>query len=316
MVKSNDDNIKDSIIKNKPNISTSSIKTYMSCIRGVSKLINIQLNTLDDIIENYEKILDAMKDSNYNDRKTKLSALIVSLDSDENKDNDKIKNIISKFREQVKKDKNSNETREDEQKLTEQQMKNFIPWDEIMKIYEEIKIEAEPLFKIKQLNISQFRTLMKYVILSVYVLIPPRRALDFINFKIRGEIDKEKDNYYNKKSKKPSEFIFNSYKLAKKLGTQTVEIPSSLKNIIDKWIGKNPYEYLFVDSTGKKLSQNKITEILNQIFKKNVGVSLLRHAWITQKYGSIDLKSLKDDVYKLGQSDPERLLKYVSKTHA
>ncbi len=27
-------------------------------------------------------------------------------------------------------------------------------------------------------------------------------------------------------------------------------------------------------------------------------------------------KSLKDDVYKLGQSDPERLLKYVSKTHS
>jgi hypothetical protein len=78
--------------------------------------------------------------------------------------------------------------------------------------------------------------------MSVYVLIPPRRSKDYTELKLVN-VDKSKDNYMDT-IKRKNIFVFNAYKNAGKLGTQTVEIPLALKTIITKFIPKNNSEYL------------------------------------------------------------------------
>jgi hypothetical protein len=68
------------------------------------------------------------------------------------------------------------------------------------------------------------------------VFIPPRRSLDYCEFKIKN-IDREKDNYLDK-----NKLIFNRYKTAKTYGQQSVDIPVQLRNILTKWSKLNPNE--------------------------------------------------------------------------
>lgn len=307
----------DIIQTNRKNISQSSIKTYMSAIRSVSKAINEDLKSPDDIIKHHEKIIDYLANQKLNVRKTKLSAFVVVLDKGKidgkTKNSEEVEKVLEKFRTIITKDGKDNEDNELKQTLTETQKKNFVSWDDVIKTYNELKTEAEPLFKLERLTLGQFRKLQNFVLLSCYVLIPPRRSMDYSEFKIK-DIDEATDNFMRTKNKKkPSTFVFNKYKNSGRMGSQEIVIPNSLRNIINKWIAKNPYNYLIVNNNGDKITQSKINQILNEIFKKNFSSSLLRHSWATKKYGDVNLQQLTKDAYDLGQSNVDRLLKYVSK---
>ena len=48
-----------------------------------------------------------------------------------------------------------------------------------------------------------------------------------------------------------------------------------------------------------KITQQKITFMLNRIFGKNISTSMLRHIFLSFKFGDIDLKQLQDTVASL-----------------
>lgn len=297
--------------KNRPNVSQSTLKTYQSGIRSIGKHLNVEVDSPQIIVDNIDAIINYLNDKKLNVRKTKMSALIVFLDEDT--PSEQTSEVINRLRTIVAKDKLENEENEIKQSMTERQKKNYISWDEVLKIYESLKTEAEPLFKLSTLTVANFRKLMNYVLLSCYVLIPPRRSLDYTAFKIRN-YDTAKDNYMLPKSKKnKSVFVFNQYKNSNRMGTQEIQIPNTLKTIIQKWTLKNPYDHLLTTADGKPVTQTKINAMLNDIFQKNISSTLLRHIWVTNKYGHVDLEELHEDANKLGQSNPERLLKYVDK---
>jgi len=297
--------------KNRPNVSQSTLKTYQSGIRSIGKHLNVEVDSPQIIVDNIDAIINHLNDKKLNVRKTKMSALIVFLDEDT--PSEQTSDVINRLRTIVAKDKLENEENEIKQSMTERQKKNYISWEEVLKIYESLKTEAEPLFKLNTLTVSNFRKLMNYVLLSCYVLIPPRRSLDYTAFKLRN-YDTGKDNYMLPKSKKnKSVFVFNQYKNAGRMGTQEILIPNTLKTIIQKWTLKNPYDHLLTTADGKPVTQTKINAMLNDIFQKNISSTLLRHIWVTNKYGHVDLEELHEDANKLGQSNPERLLKYVDK---
>jgi hypothetical protein len=311
----------ESIIKeNRPNISLSSIKTYLSNIKSIAKAINQPINSVDDIVKHYEHIFKYLEDQKLNVRKTKLSAFIVALDKGKGKNDETIDKILIKFRKQITEDGATYEKEENKQELTDSQKENFIPWDDVMKIYNNLKTEAEPLLKLERLTLNQFKKLQNYILLSLYILIPPRRSLDYADFKIRNiKEGAGGDNYMTiKKSgrKKVPIFVFNRYKNSSRLGPQEIEIPLSLKNLVSKWIDKNPYEYLIVNGKGNHITQSKINDMLNDIFGKRIGSSMLRHIYLTKKYGDVDLAEMKETTEAMGSSNIDRTLKYVSKKDA
>ena len=128
--------------------------------------------------------------------------------------------------------------------------------------------------------------------------IPPRRSLDYCNFKIKN-IDKDTDNYLDK-----NELAFNSYKTAKYYGLQKVEINKELKTILTKWIKCNPTDYLLFDINNNKLNSVKLNQRLNKIFGKPSSVNALRHSYLTSKYGdTIKTNSaLANDMSEMGSS--------------
>lgn len=318
MTKTEDKQIQNTIINNRPHLSPSSIQVYMSSIRAVSKLINKPLLNVDDIIENYEEILNAMIETyKPSIRKTKIASFIVAIDR-KKENTEKTNEIIKLYREQLFNDSEKSAERENEQKMTETQEEAYIPWEDVESTYEELKLQCIPLFRLKHFDAGIFDKLQQYVLLSCYVLIPPRRSKDYADFKINGNIDKEENNYMIIKGKnKTAEFVFNSYKNAKRLGAQIVDIPNELKNIILKWKAISGSDWLISTRSGSKITQVRINQILNQIFyPKKISSSMLRHIYLTSKFGDVDLKALQTTTKNMGNSEIARTLKYVSKEHA
>jgi hypothetical protein len=315
----NDDYIKELIIKNRPKLSQGSINTYMASYRKIKKSSNINVETANDIVDNYQDLLSWMKDTmTPNVRKSKLACLTIIIDDKTNENEEKKNKALQEFRKQMSIDGEIVDKQDSNQELTERQRKNYISQEEVLKIYNELKSQATPLFKIDRLNKNQFNLLQSYVLLSLYTHIAPRRSTDYTAFKIRNfnTSPQSTDNYmfnFNRSKKKPSSFVFNTYKNANRMGRQIIEIPKSLEKIINEWSRFNKSDYLLVNNSGNPITPSKITLWLNQIFGKSISSSMLRHIFLSEKFGDVNLNDLQNTAREMGQSDITQTLKYVQK---
>lgn len=275
------------IKEKRPSISKSSLKTYESILRNLYDKIgwdtkNYNMEYFD---KEPEKVLKYLKDLPSNKRKTILSALVVITDNKAYRElmMDDIKDYN---KEQAKQEKPDND--------------NWVEKDELEKVYKVLRHNANLLYKKEKLNNTDLQEIQNYIILTLFngEYIPPRRSKDYVNFKIKN-VDKEKDNYMDKK-----EFVFNSYKTAKTYGQQKVEYPKELKTILNKWLKVNPTDYLLFDSSLKPLSNVKLNQRLNKLFGKKVGVNQMRKTFLSNKYGDLidTKKALEKDFKDMGSS--------------
>lgn len=184
---------------------------------------------------------------------------------------------------------------------TETQNKNWIEWNEVLEIQNTLKENLNGLKK-KSITERQYMDLLKYVLLSLYIEIPPRRNLDWLKMLITFNSD-TKDDKYNYLDIKNKQFIFNVYKTQKK-GQLIVDIPENLMEIINLYLKyqpnntktKNKENIAFlVYHNGLALNKvNSITRMLNKIFNKNVSSSMLRHIYLSNKYGDTLKEQQKD----------------------
>ena len=279
--------IKELIIKNKPNISKSSVTTYLSILKNL--YINVFKDDKFDLdnFDKADKILTALKDLEPNKRKTILASLVVITDN-------------KKYRDQMLKDIEVYKSNESKQIKSDKQTDSWLDTSEIDDIYNIMEKVVKHLYKKKELSMIDLQEIQNYIILCVLSgkFIPPRRSKDYVDFKIK-DIDQEKDNYIEKKN-----MIFNSYKTAKTYQRQEIPISSELMKILNKWIKVNPTEYLFFDSNGKKLSNVKLTQRLNKIFGKKASVNQLRHTYLSNKYQDTikQNQEMEDDLKAMGTS--------------
>jgi len=279
--------IKELIIKNKPNISKSSVNTYYSILKNL--YINIFKDDKFDMdkFDNADKILSSLKDLEPNKRKTILAALVVITDN-------------KKYRDQMMKDIEEYKSNESKQLKNEKQVDSWVDTSEIDDVYNKMLKNVNILYKKQDLSMTDLQDIQNFIILCVLSgkFIPPRRSKDYVDFKIK-DIDQDKDNYISKKS-----MVFNSYKTAKTYQRQELSIPQDLMKILNKWIKINPTEYLFFDSNGNKLTNVKLTQRLNKIFGKKASVNQMRHTYLSNKYqDTIKLnKEMNDDMKAMGSS--------------
>jgi hypothetical protein len=315
---------KNIMLKNRPLLSAGTIKTYMASIRKIQLICSCDCNSIEDLIQNYKQIIEELGAvQTPMVRKSKISVLIAILDDKHGDHSEALDEALKEYRKVMTSDAALVNKREISQTLSDSQKENLISQEEVIKIYNQLKAEAMPLTKLPRVSRKQFETLQNFVLLSMYVLIPPRRSMDYALFKIRNfdETSTSEDNYmvnYNKNKKKGlATFIFNSYKNSKRLGRQILEnIPKSLEKIIDMWKLFNKSDYLLINNQGKPVSQSKIANWLNDIFGgKNISTSLLRHIYLSDKYKDVDLQDLTDTAHAMGQTDVRRTLKYVDKDY-
>ena len=294
--------LNDILIQNRPKLAKSSIRTYSSIIKGLSKATDIPVEK-DAFVKNREKIMDYLKDFEPKKRKTILASIIVFIDDGKNDE------YVDMFREKMMKDVKDSEDLDKKQQLTEKQERNWMSWNEVEKIYNDLKAEVKGFWKLENLKPSAKSRLQDFVILSVLTLIPPRRSLDWSDFKIRN-IDDEKDNYMLK-----DKLVFNSYKTKRYYGRQTIDIKGNpLKKILNEWIKIQDGDYLFTDTKGAYLSPSKLTQRLYNIFEdkgKKISTSMLRHIFVSDKVlpNVPKLEEMQDTAEKMAH-DVSMQLKY------
>lgn len=295
------------ISSKRPTLSKSSVNTYGSILRSLHRQLNGSDEVDPDFFNNSQLIFDHLKEVPPSRRKTVLSALVILTDGD----------VQKKYRELMMDDIGSHRKEIELQQKTPQQEENWVTRDEIDKKYKLYEKNAAALFKKEKLTSKEIQQYQQYVILALLSgkHIVPRRAKDYVDMKIRGNIDKDKDNYIDKKS-----LVFNSYKTAKTYGKQSVPLPTKLKNILNKWMLINPSEYLLIDSNmhplgGPDHSANgavKLNQRLGRIFDKKAGVNIMRHSYLTEKFGDT-IKRNKEIESTMGMmgSSPSMLTTYV-----
>ena len=253
---------------NRPNLSTSSLKTYSSVLRNLQK--NMKGEGIEWFSENVTSILDYLKEKTAQTKKTSLSALFVLTK------NQSYKDVMVQVMKLV------NET-DKNQKKNDKQDKNWMSVKEIQDIYEPLLVKAKSMLSKK--SILNESTMMEFLLVSflggVVKDLAPRRSQDYTELKIRN-YDTKKDNYY-----KSGKFYFNVYKTAKTYGLQVIDVPKELDIIMKKWIKINTNDYMLYSTNGNKLSSPQVTRILNKVFDKNVSSSMLRHIYLTNKYKDI-----------------------------
>jgi hypothetical protein len=204
----------------------------------------------------------------------------------------------------------------DDQKKSDKQKENWIDWTEVEKKASEMRNDMLGFAGKKVITPQDYDKLLTYLVLSLYVYIPPRRNQDYLDMYVVKKWDDtmEKDkNYLDLNGK---QFIFNIFKTAKKVGQQKVAIPDTkeapLYDTIITYIKHHPglkgnkkkaqVVKFLVSSDGSPLTAvNAITRILNRIFGKKVGSSMLRHIYLSHKYGD-KLEEMKEDAEAMAHS--------------
>ena len=286
-------------------LSQNSIKLY---VRNLEKLNDNQplknLNFLKDISAIMEK-LTSKKDNTIRAYLISISVALSVIKGD-NKVLNKLFDEYHKMMLNKAGEIRNNNTHE----VDEEKRDDFIEWKQVEEKYNELLNKVNS-FKSKELNEAQYNTLLSLMVLSLYYHHPPRRNKDYQLCKIVYKCGKtppenlpDDSNYVCLDSKK---FIFNQFKTAKKEGQVVIDISPDLYRIIELYLNhhplfpktrkerKNVNIHFLVDYKGTPLTKiNDMTRILNKIFGRKIGSSMLRSIYLTSKYGDVKQEQEED----------------------
>jgi integrase len=199
---------------------------------------------------------------------------------------------------------------------TEKEKESWVNWEEVVKKRDELRDSVKTFGKI--LTPAQYDMLLAYLLLSLYTYIPPRRNKDFQDMWVVRQWDESMPSDRNYLDLHGQRFIFNTYKTVKQHGRQIVDIPetddeSPLKEAIVAYLLHNPhyrsskdksktFRFLTKQDGSPLTAVNAITRVLNKTFGgKNVGSSMLRHSFLSDKYGGL-IREMEGDAAAMAHS--------------
>ena len=203
---------------------------------------------------------------------------------------------------------------------SEKQKDNWMSWEEVQKKRNELGEAVKGFVNQKQITPEQYMTLLHYTILSLYTENAPRRNQDYMDMSVLrakattkvAELPKDK-NYLIVQGK-PTQFIFNKFKTSKKYGQQTVPVAEGLVPVLEMYLKHHPLckgnkgktvecKFLVAHDGTPFHAPNTITRILNAVFGKKVGSSMMRHIYLSSKY---DVTEMEKDATEMGHSMEEQ----------
>lgn len=290
----------------KKNLSQSSIKNY---IRNVEILNDEKELKNLNFLSKKEEVENKLSKKKLNTQRSYYISIVALLQTQPNK-----KKLYDYYHEKMMTLNKDIREEANKHNKTETQQKNWLEWDDIETKLNELKDEILT-FK-KEINKKQYSKLLKFIVLSLYTLQPPRRNLDYQLMDIvKNKYPKTEEKNYLVHD--DNEFVFRRYKTAKselKKKEEELKIsisPELMKNINiylkyhpllkGKKITNTPIPFL-VNYEGETLKHvNSITYILNGIFKKNLASSMLRHIYLSSKYSN-QIDEMADDSKKMSHS--------------
>jgi len=288
-------------------LASSSVKMYL---RNLEKLNDDMPLKNFNFLKDVPAILQQLEKYKQNTQRGYLISIVSALGLDKsNKAKQKLYDDYYK----LMMDKNKElKAKEATNEKSETQAKNWLTWEEVSKTFAELEAKVKAFSNNKEINEHQYNVLLQYVVLALYYYKAPRRN-EYQNMMIVKANSASLPITTNYLVLDTRSFIFNAYKTAKKEGQLKEDIPEELFNVIliylkfhpllkGKKINKTTSLPFLVYYDGKPFSQvNAITRILNKTFGKNVGSSLLRHIYLSSKYGDV-LTEMKEDAGAMSHS--------------
>ena len=275
-------------------------ETYASIL----KMMNNLFGTLnEEYYLNYDKVMEKLHKSKYAITSQKLIVVVIGslLKKYKLGDTPKYKDAIEKYKQAIVSYNNTINHIIGENILSKKEEDKYIDFNQIIEIHKKLledynKDEEKDAF-------------YNYVLLSLYVLFPPRRLQDYTKMKIVQKEEKDKNYNYLVYDKNKMKFVFNTYKTSNKYGTQIFEVPTDLKNILKKWIEMyHKGSFLISNNNGEEVNDYNLSKYITNIIKKYsgipAGVSMIRHAYISHitDNTSLSLNERQDIANKMAHS--------------
>lgn len=285
--------LRDQLIKER-GVADSTANTYIANLVLLNN--KTTFNNLGFLKKNKDLILEHLSQYADSTEQNYLSAIVSALST--RKDDHLYKTIYRTYKE-ILNEKLGKRDEIDSSVKTESQKENWIDWEDVLKKWNELDEEVSIFKGDKSITKKNFEILLDYLVLSLYVLIPPRRNKDYMLMYILLKkddkpLEPEIKNYLDIENE---EMVFNHYKTAKHYGVQIEKIPEEMLNVIKIWIKFHPHLHgitrkprevkLFVNEQGTSFNlDNFITYRLNKIFGRKISSTLLRHSYLTGKFGA------------------------------
>ena len=284
------------------NITESSLKLYLNNLR---RLNGGEFPKNLTFLKNITKILGDLEKYKPNTRRSYLITIVTSL-----KGEPKLKKIYDSYYKHLEVYNKEGATNNEK---SETQKENWITQDEIKELYRKMTEEVTAMVtSAKKLSPSEYEKLLRWVTLSLYTTQKPRRNLDYLNAMIVNKYSDDLDKQYNYLELPSGKWFFNNYKTKGTYKTQEIPASPEMMEVVKTYLRFHPEGKtmkkksgmipLLVDIDGNHFQQkNFITKLLNKIFGKKIGVSMLRNIYLTDKYGD-KVKELNDTAKEMGTS--------------
>ena len=192
--------------------------------------------------------------------------------------------------------------KDEDQELTEKQTSNFVPYDELLAVQHRLAAKEN----------KTDRDWKNLLVASLYTLNPPVRAdygsVQVFNKRRQGRTGNEliwgqKDGAY---------FVMRDYKTKGTYGSVEIRVSPELHAVIDAWfthVGKIPKFLL-----GRAITSNALLGEIQDAFrstKKDIGVTLLRRAYITNFFKQPRSIKEKDTLADMMLHSRDRQEKYA-----
>lgn len=289
-------------------LADSSIALY---VRALQKLNNNKPLTNFTFLTKMEPIMGQINRYKPNTQRSVLISIVSVLNSVKGLPKT-VSKVTNKYYEVLKAIKRKADEETAQNVKTTVQKENWITWPEVQeKLHGLVKNSLEDGGK----SVSSMNKLLDALVLGLYVLMKPRRNKDYIDMVV---VPTERPGLgdVNLLVLDKKEFVFKNYKTATTYGEQRLPIPDDLMAIIERYLlarGLTPAVFkrahqsklvpppFLVQANGKAFNNNGITRILNRVFGGRIGSSMLRHIYLSGKYGDI-LEEQKKDAEEMAHS--------------
>ena len=295
------------IKESRPNLKTRSIDSYVFNITKLHEKINGNKDFKNlSFLKDKDTVEDAIGDLKPATQKAYMATIVVVLGIDKKKNEDLIKLYRDNMLEQIS-DYNDIIQKQEKSKTQEDNWTTMAILKDVIKKYKR-ELTEKGILKKTELNSKENALLQKWMVGSLYVSDddnPPMR-LDFTPMKIIDnkkyidlpEKEKNDNNYLVNINKSKKFFSLGEYKTSGKYGIKIIPVGKKLNTVLNIYLKyNNDKEYLIYDTKGQPMKPNGLTKYLNKIFspsgKSNISSNMIRHIFISEKFGGPQLDEKK-----------------------
>ena len=293
-------------IKKSRNIKDKSINAYLIALKKIYRIVSDNDNYDSSLFNNvgflkkkyYKKITEFLDTLKLPTRKNYLAAILVALTAVD-KDDD----IIKEYRNHLETIAIEYQDQISSKKKSEKLSNNWVSMAELKKIVsrykrniKEKKLESKETFNNEDIDLYQ-----RYLVGTLYTDLPPVRNdyadMKVISFKDYNKLKNKDNNYLVIVGKTKKFFSFGAYKTSEVYGIKMLQIPAPINKLINKWLEYNKTGYFIISKQKKPITDNGLTKLLYKTFKetgKNIGSTIIRHIYLSEKYGDVNDEKEKD----------------------